>query len=353
MYELRPAGDMHMNGQQPHPSDYEDPLYSPPLDDPEAPDSDFEIEDSALLGAQGHATYYKQQLRHGGEKLWERAYGYIVSTKYGRQGDDYIRAAHRRAPRRTLFISAIIISVLLFLLVMSLFRPSRVNRTIFLPKNPFCAAPDPGSKILSKKPTGMKIYGLVFYGRRHTVEILDCYLRKNLVKHGGWLDEIHFLINTPVQEDLDFIAELLPKVPQYRGIYMEEGTDMRDFESVWRQGLQHSTDDLYVKFDDDLVYLSPTAVEEVVTSILTHPESFIVLGNLIDSAALGWVHHRHGAIMSYLPEAHPPAKISPAYGPKAWRDSALPTHPFSSERPLIPRFRFAAFLVVVIDRTKA
>ena len=181
----------------------------------------------------------------------------------------------------------------------------------------------------------MKIYGLVFYGRRHTVEILDCYLRKNLVKNGGWLDEIHFLINTPVQEDLDWIASLLPQVPEYRGIYMAEGTDMRDFESVWRQGLQHSSDDLYVKVDDDLVYLSPTAIEEVVTSLLTHPEAFIVLGNLIDSAALGWVHHHHGAINSYLPEQTQPSHTSAGYGPLAWRDSELPTYPsdYDTERP--------------------
>lgn len=42
-----------------------------------------------------------------------------------------------------------------------------------LGKNSPLEGPSPGFK----KPDGLKVVGLVFYGRRETVSILDCYLQ--------------------------------------------------------------------------------------------------------------------------------------------------------------------------------
>ena len=62
------------------------------------------------------------------------------------------------------------------------------------------AVADPASHSNSfKKPTGFKIIGLVFYGRKQTVSILDCYLKvlppisvnrrfATLQLTDGWLD---------------------------------------------------------------------------------------------------------------------------------------------------------------------
>ena len=314
---------MQMNGN--HRSDDNSGWESPlPSETNESP-SDFEIEDSTLLGGRRIAYPVKEQWRRHGAPVWARLSGYVRSTKWGRKAEAYLVNASKRTRHFNLLVTVAVVMLLGILFTFS--HRSQIHRTLLLPNNPFCRSSDSTSTVFFKKPAGTKIYGLVFYGRRRTVEILDCYLRKNLVSNGGWLDEIHFLINTPVQEDLDWIAELLPKVKDYKGIYLTEGTDMRDFESVWRQGLQHSSSDLYVKLDDDLVWMSDFAIEEVVTSLLTHPEAFVVLGNLIDSAALGWVHHRYGAIDSYLPELEQPSGISDSYGPKAWRASKLPTHP--------------------------
>lgn len=71
--------------------------------------------------------------------------------------------------------------------------------------------------------------------------------------------------------------------------------------------------------------MSEDAVPQTVYTLINHPEAFLVLANLVNSAALGWVHHHQGAIHSYLPDRKPPSNISSdSHGPLAWRASALP-----------------------------
>lgn len=59
-----------------------------------------------------------------------------------------------------------------------------------------------GTSILPfAKPEGFKIIGLIFFGRPDRVAILDCYLKKNLVENGGFLDEVHWVANTNKEQD--------------------------------------------------------------------------------------------------------------------------------------------------------
>jgi hypothetical protein len=42
---------------------------------------------------------------------------------------------------------------------------------------------EPGNQALRawKKPDGLKVIGLVFYGRKEFVEVLDCYLKVGII----------------------------------------------------------------------------------------------------------------------------------------------------------------------------
>lgn len=98
-----------------------------------------------------------------------------------------------------------------------------------------------------KKPTGFKIIGLIFFGRPPVVEILDCYLKRNLVSNGGFLDEVLWVENTKKEEDLQYLHQLVKNEPFYRSLHL----DTLGYESVW----EHSVDDknLFIKIDDDIV----------------------------------------------------------------------------------------------------
>src|SRR4051812_46807428 len=40
------------------------------------------------------------------------------------------------------------------------------------------------------KPDNVTVSGLVFYGRQSRVQIMKCYIERNMVDNGGWLDEV-------------------------------------------------------------------------------------------------------------------------------------------------------------------
>ena len=101
------------------------------------------------------------------------------------------------------------------------------------------------------KPKGIKIIGLVFFGRRNRVEMLRCYLERNLVDNGGWLDEVHWVQNTDKKEDLDYLNEILASQPRYKMIDLSsEGVGFIGYGFAWGH-LERGN--LYMKIDDDVV----------------------------------------------------------------------------------------------------
>ncbi len=115
------------------------------------------------------------------------------------------------------------------------------------------------------KPQGIRIIGLVFFGRRNRVEMLRCYLERNLVDNGGWLDEVHWVQNTEKKEDLDYLNEILASQPRYKMIDLSaEGVGFIGYGFAWGH-LERGS--LYMKIDDDVV--SQHALRSVTTSFVT------------------------------------------------------------------------------------
>lgn len=106
-----------------------------------------------------------------------------------------------------------------------------------------------------KKPEGLKVVGFLFYGRRMFVNILECHLRKNLVRNGGYLDEIHFIANTKKEEDLEFLDELIRDVPEYKRVNLTAG----DWTGLWGHSANLDPDAILIKIDDDVVSTTQTA----------------------------------------------------------------------------------------------
>ena len=112
-----------------------------------------------------------------------------------------------------------------------------------LPRNPW----NPSQVVQWSKPEGFKIIGLVFFGRRATVEILDCYLKKNLVSNGGYLDEVLFVSLKATEEDDAWLDQLLLSANEYQKV-AAKGMGYRE---VWNKTVERHH--MYIKIDDDLV----------------------------------------------------------------------------------------------------
>lgn len=97
------------------------------------------------------------------------------------------------------------------------------------------------------KPEGVKIIALIFYGRPETVSILDCYMKQNLVSNGGFLDEVHWAVNTDKQDDLKYLDRLVETSEEYKKIVLPG----LGFDSIWEHAVTKGN--LYIKIDDDIV----------------------------------------------------------------------------------------------------
>ena len=96
------------------------------------------------------------------------------------------------------------------------------------------------------KPTDFKIIGLIFFGRPWLVDILNCYLKKNLVFNGGWLDEVHFVVNTKSEDDIAYLDWLVGTSPLYKKKTMKK----LGYNEIWKT---LEPEHMYIKIDDDIV----------------------------------------------------------------------------------------------------
>ena len=100
------------------------------------------------------------------------------------------------------------------------------------------------------KPEGVKIIALIFYGRPETVSILDCYLKQNLVSNGGFLDEVHWAVNTDDPPRLAYLDNLVKTSNSYIKVKLPG----LGFDSIWATAVKRGN--IYIKIDDDVVSLS-------------------------------------------------------------------------------------------------
>lgn len=107
-----------------------------------------------------------------------------------------------------------------------------------------------------KKPQGVKVVAMVFYGRKRNVDILDCYLRQNLAAHGGYLDEVWFMVHTEKKDDVDWLRTFAKAEPAYKFVDLGACTT-EQYGCIWEYAVEDDT--IYLKIDDDIVSSNPLA----------------------------------------------------------------------------------------------
>lgn len=86
---------------------------------------------------------------------------------------------------------------------------------------------------------------------------------------------------------------------------------------------------IYVKIDDDVVFMEDHAIPELVRAVLEHPEAHSIQANVVNNRWTYWLHHRMNAIWPYLIDDDPSAK----WAANSWRPSELPR--FSGTLPSV------------------
>eukprot|EP00397_Hematodinium_sp_SG-2012_P044509 GEMP01049735.1.p1 GENE.GEMP01049735.1~~GEMP01049735.1.p1 ORF type:complete len:313 (+),score=55.31 GEMP01049735.1:2-940(+) len=135
-----------------------------------------------------------------------------------------------------------------------------------------------------------RVEAIVTFGRMDRVQILDRYLRMNLVSAGGVISKVHFVLLTTTKTDLLFLQSIIDEVPEY-GMPKVKGHYLAKMYSV-------ATDPnvVYVKIDDDIVYIAPDTFEILVESKINDPDCSFVSANVVNHAILGALHDELGAM---------------------------------------------------------
>ncbi|KAI9787045.1 MAG: hypothetical protein M1816_007716 [Peltula sp. TS41687] len=168
-----------------------------------------------------------------------------------------------------------------------------------------------------------RVVAIVFYGRRDRVSILHCYLQKNLAINGGVLDEVQFIVKTEDTDDLKWLDKAIAKTPGYTKVTVSTGSvDYKafDFSNAW-ESIQRDT--LYIKIDDDVVFIHEDAIPHLVETKLKYPKYLAVSANVVNSPLISYIHYHLGASRPFLPELTPPSQKAPG-GRGAWKTSELP-----------------------------
>eukprot|EP01041_Mallomonas_annulata_P001353 gene1353-2615_t len=139
---------------------------------------------------------------------------------------------------------------------------------------------------------GGKVEMVLFYGRRRYTKLQLPYLLQNkktdlgLPNPGGpVVSTVHVILNTNVTEDIKYIHTVVNRDPTYfklhQGYY---GLNYCRFYSKFNE-----TNTMYVKLDDDILYIAPDAVYNMVKMKLNSNFIFIS-GNIINHAAISKYH---------------------------------------------------------------
>ena len=253
----------------------------------------------------------------------ERLRSYEGASAYakGRGAGIYNSVMSRLSPKtvRHLLIG---VGVALLLIIGASMMPAGKSQTIY--KWVGADIKDSKDGVHVTKPDGVKISGVIFYGRAQFVDILDCYLRQNLAVNGGLLDNVIFMENTDNQADLDYLKKLVADVPQYERREVKREGDHHGwggFDTMWASFTEDDT--IYLKIDDDIVWIHEDAVPRMIESLLKHPEAHDIAGNIINSPLTNWLHYHNEAVHPFLPENAP----HPTDGKQSdWRVNDLPAY---------------------------
>lgn len=183
-----------------------------------------------------------------------------------------------------------------------------------------------------------KVVIIVWFGREKYVRILRPYLLRETTRYGGVADEIWLSMSTLLPSDYnvgmkwaagypDIIKTLCSKSTRTAADALAGCRAGRHDAEVWNDLLQGYDDTLFVRIDDDTVFIHEGAVTRLLAHKLFHASAAfrlhgVAVGNVVNHCQLPHLHQAIGAFS--LPAGMPAFEY---YG-KQWKsvDHALAQH---------------------------
>jgi hypothetical protein len=134
-------------------------------------------------------------------------------------------------------------------------------------------------------------------GRQCYLEILLRYLLR--AKKAGEFDRWILWVNTQNSADMDYMRAL---TEQFDFIETRELSIPFDGSYSIHSFFAECVEDdaVYVRLDDDIVFMEPGAIDRLIQFRLANPQYFLIVGNIVNNAILSFIHQHLGAVGNRL-----------------------------------------------------
>jgi hypothetical protein len=130
-------------------------------------------------------------------------------------------------------------------------------------------------------------------GRRHLADLM----RRHVERARPLVDEMHWWLNTDNPDDAGYMHELARVAPWFHRVVMVPGPN-RFFRRHMGIGrfFRRATDrdTIYVRVDDDVVWMIDGGLEALVRHRVNHPDAYLVYGNIVNSSRFMHLHQKGG-----------------------------------------------------------
>jgi len=168
----------------------------------------------------------------------------------------------------------------------------------------------------------MRVVSVTPAGRRRYIEILV----PHLLSQRHVIDEHHWWLNTNVAEDIAYIHQLCAEHPDFFRVCVKPFDASKTHgENIWKFFIDFAQPGtVYVRFDDDIVWMADDAVERIVRFRTEHPQPLLVLGNIVNNSNCSAAHQQAGLISKQHASRNPNAwigSVGAAVDSRGWRMS--------------------------------
>jgi hypothetical protein len=141
---------------------------------------------------------------------------------------------------------------------------------------------------------GYKVVVVCPAGRRHVADLM----RRHVERARPLVDEMHWWVNTDNNDDLEYMFGLVRAAPDfYRTFSRPGGARFQGRHTRINHFFRYAIDPdtLYIRIDDDVVWMDEHCLEELVKHRLKYPDAYLVYGNIVNSSRFMHLHQKQGA----------------------------------------------------------
>lgn len=135
-------------------------------------------------------------------------------------------------------------------------------------------------------------------GREKYLSFFKKYIYKEMEK--GLVDGWQLWQNTIKENDIKYLQSMVAENPKVKIFTIPDLEDKYNGSDTLRTCEffvnAHDDDTIYIRFDDDIVWYEPNAIEKIVQARIDHPDAFLIYPNVINSTTITNWHQKSGAL---------------------------------------------------------